>query len=475
MRLVPRNDHPVHPDRDYVLYWMIAARRTRSSFALDHALARARELGRPLLVLEPLRIGYRWASRRLHRFVVDGMVDQRGRFAEAGVAYLPYVERSEGEGRGLLAALAARACVVVTDEYPAFFLPAMVDAAAARIPARLESVDGNGLLPLRTTSKAYPTAATFRRHLQKTLPDHLSTAPTPDPLVGYDLGRATIPADIERRWPSAADLLDDPSGLDRLPIGDLAPAPLRGGSAEGERVLDTFLDRGLDKYADHNHPDEESTSGLSPYLHFGAVSVHDVVRRVLERESWSPDRLGRPTGSRERWWGLSAPAEQFVDEVVTWRELGYGFCFHEPRFDRYDTLPGWARATLAAHAGDPRPHRYDLDALAAAATGDRIWNAAQRQLVGEGRIHGYLRMVWGKRVLEWSATPEQAWEALIELNNRYAVDGRDPNSYSGIAWTLGRFDRPWGPERPIFGVVRYMSSDNTWKKLSMTRWFAKWG
>jgi len=159
---------------------------------------------------------------------------------------------------------------------------------------------------------------------------------------------------------------------------------------------------------------------------------------------------------------------------VTWRELGYGFCFYRRDHDRWSALPGWARATLDKHARDPRPEIYTRAELAAARTGDPIWNAAQRQLLRDGTIHNYLRMLWGKKIVEWSPTPRAALATLIELNNKYAVDGRDPNSYTGIFWTLGRFDRPWGPVRPIFGTVRYMSSDATKKKLDMKDYLARW-
>ena len=163
-----------------------------------------------------------------------------------------------------------------------------------------------------------------------------------------------------------------------------------------------------------------------------------------------------------------------MDELLTWREVGHGFCHYRDDFDRYEALPGWARNLFDAHASDPRPHCYRLDELEHAATHDPLWNAAQRQLVAEGRIHNYLRMLWGKKILEWSPSPRAALAALIELNNKYAVDGRDPNSYAGIFWTLGRFDRPWGPERPIFGVIRYMSSDNTARKVRVKNYLTRW-
>ena len=172
---------------------------------------------------------------------------------------------------------------------------------------------------------------------------------------------------------------------------------------------------------------------------------------------------------------MSDTAEAFVDEFVTWRELGYNFCWQRSDYEDFASLPDWAKATLQKHATDPREHVYSLDEFAAGATHDPLWNAAQRQLRESGVLQNYLRMLWGKKVLEWSRTPEDAMAILIELNNRYALDGRNPNSYSGISWVLGRYDRPWAPERDVYGVIRYMSSTNTVKKLKMKRWLARWG
>jgi deoxyribodipyrimidine photo-lyase len=172
---------------------------------------------------------------------------------------------------------------------------------------------------------------------------------------------------------------------------------------------------------------------------------------------------------------MSVPAEAFLDQLVTWREVGLNMCTLRPDdYMRYESLPDWAQKTLADHQKDPRGALYTRAELEGARTGDRVWNAAQRELLREGRIHNYLRMLWGKRVLEWTRTPEEALEILIELNDKYALDGRDPNSYSGIFWTFGRYDRPWGPERPVYGSVRYMSSANTVKKLDLERYLERY-
>ncbi len=472
-RIQACNPAPVRAEGEFVLYWMIAFRRTEWNFSLQRAVEWAAELRKPLVIFEPLRIGYRWASDRLHRFVIDGMADNATRIAAAknrGVLYFPYVEPVPDADKGLLAALAKRACVVVTDDYPSFFLPRMVSAVAARLPVRLEQVDSNGLLPLRATDRVFTTAFSFRAFLQKELRPHLENFPRPDPLAGVKLPAIkALPAEITRRWPSvSAKLLSgSPAELAALPIDhSVGVVDYRGGPTAARKRLRQFLDQHVANYAAvANEPDDDARSGLSPYLHFGHISPHELFHELMLRQRWSPKRLAEQSnGKREGWWGASAGAESWLDEFVTWRELGYNMTSHRSDYDCYESLPDWAQKTLGKHLSDPRQYVYSLDAFAEARTHDPLWNAAQTQLLREGRIHNYLRMLWGKKILEWTASPHDALMVMIELNNRYALDGRDPNSYSGIFWCLGRYDRPWGPERPIFGTVRYMSSDNTAKK-----------
>jgi deoxyribodipyrimidine photo-lyase len=467
-------------DGDFVLYWMIAARRTGWSFALQRAVEHALRLRKPLVVLEALRVGYRWASERLHAFVIEGIADNARALEGRPVTYLPYVEPEPGAGKGLLEALAARACVVVTDDAPVFFLPRAVAAAAGRLPALLEAVDGNGLLPLAATDAVFPTAFAFRRLLQGVLPAHLKEAPLPDPLAGVRLPRLpSLPEEVTRRWPAASPALleCEHSAIAALPVDHLVGRvpEVRGGRSAGVASLRRFLNERLAHYHEaRNRPEQEATSGLSPYLHFGHVSAHEVFATVAERERWTADRLApKASGKRAGWWGMSVAAEAFLDQLVTWREVGFNFASKRDDAERYDSLPAWARTTLEKHAGDRRPHLYTPEQLEQAATHDPLWNAAQAQLVREGTIHNYLRMLWGKKILEWSPTPRQALEVMLELNNRYALDGRDPNSASGILWCLGRYDRPWGPERAIFGTVRYMSSENTARKVRVATYIAR--
>ncbi len=475
------NPAPVRGDSEFVLYWMIAFRRLSSNFSLQRAVELAIELKKPLVIFEPLRIGYRWASDRIHRFVIDGMAENAARIAalkNAGVMYFPYVEPRPNADKGLLAALAQHACVVVTDDFPSFFLPRIVSAAASRLPVRLESVDSNGLLPLRATDRVFTTAFSFRAFLQKQLPPYLEEFPIANPLKGVRLPPfKSLPPVITKRWPavSAKLLARDRAELAALPIDhSVSIVEARGGSTVARQRLTKFLDHHLPHYAaGANDPDADNRSGLSPYLHFGHISAHELFHELMLREEWSPASLGEKTGGkREGWWGASPGAESWLDEFITWRELGYNMTSHRDDYDQYQSLPAWAQATLARHERDPRQFVYSLEEFATAATHDPLWNAAQTQLIREGRIHNYLRMLWGKKILEWTATPRDALDVMIELNNKYALDGRNPNSYSGIFWVLGRYDRPWGPERPIFGSIRYMSSENTRKKIRVREYLS---
>ncbi len=474
------NRATLNADGDYVLYWMIASRRLTHNFALDRALEHCRDLRKPLLIFEPLRCGYQWASDRFHRFVIDGMADNARECAQHNVRYYSYVEPRPGAGHGLLEALAARACVVVTDDYPCFFLPRMVAAAAKKLPIPLEAVDSNGLLPLRTSDRAFVRAFDFRRHLQKVLLAHLDAFPLTAPL--HDAGLPTppsVPEQITSRWPpTSAPLLEGaPGSLAVLPIDHaVKPAGMRGGHVAGYEQGKNFVEQKLPHYiSQHNYPERDATSNLSPYLHFGHVSVHEIFSLIVRAENWRPAKASlRSTGARENWWNMSASTESYLDQLITWREVGYNFCAFREDYDRFDSLPAWAKATLEEHASDKRPYQYAAEELEAASTHDSLWNAAQGQLLRDGYIHNYLRMLWGKKILQWSASPQAALDALIHLNNKYSLDGRDPNSYSGIFWCLGRYDRAWGPIRPIFGAIRYMTSENTARKFPLKNYLQKY-
>ncbi len=475
VRITPLNEHAIRTDGDYVLYWMVGARRTSWNFALDRARELADELKKPIVVFEALRADYPWACERFHQFVVDGMRDNLRACQSRGVLYYPYIEPMRHEGKGLLDRLAERAAVVVTDDFPALFLPKMVAAAGRQLSICVEAIDSNGLLPLRAVDAVFPTVYAFRRAVQRLLPAHLGARPQRDPFAGVLRPAPLLPADIQARWPAATEWLES-GAMARFPVDhSVAPTGARGGECAARARLHEFLASDLARYGtQRNQPDEEVSSRLSAYLHWGHMSVHEIFDAIVTREGWLGALPAKATGVREGWWGLSPSTESFLDELIVWRELGYNMAAKRPDYDRFESLPSWAINTLKKHQNDERDPVYTLASFEDARTHDPLWNAAQRQLRREGRIHNYLRMLWGKKILEWSATPREALRIMVELNNKYALDGRNPNSYSGICWVLGRYDRPWLPERPVFGAIRYMSSENTARKLQVRKYLNRY-
>jgi deoxyribodipyrimidine photo-lyase len=458
---------PTATDRRYVLYWMTAFRRLEDNFALQRALQHCAASGKPLLILESLEIDYPWACPRFHQAVLDGMRENRDRAAGFGAAYLALAERAAGQVVDLLEALSKDAVCVVSDDFPDRRHQSRLGAAAERVGRRFEAVDCNGLLPMRAASRVYPSAYAFRRFLQGELPSHLVRPPLERPLEAYAALDLPSPAPVlPEEWPPLSEF-EARSGFLRGNRGVDPVAGFHGGTRAAEDRLESFLRGDLDLYGDfRNHPERDVGSRLSSYLHFGHISVHRVFRALARREGWSPHRLSPKTsGGRTGWWGMGPNAEAFLDELVTWRELGYNMAWQVADYDRWKSLPDWARDTLLAHSRDEREHRYTAEEFERAETHDPLWNAAQIQLREEGRIHNYLRMLWGKKILHWTAHPAEALDIMIELNNKYALDGSNPNSYTGICWVLGRYDRAWGPERPIFGKIRYMSSENTARKF----------
>lgn len=480
-RLRLLNSLPIQSDRAFVLYWMTAFRRTSYNFALQHAVDLANELKKPLVVLEALRCHYRWASDRFHRFVIDGMMDNARAVRDASTTYVSYVEPHSGHGSGLIEALSQHACVVVSDDFPCYFHPAMYSLVARHLHCRIELVDSNTIVPMRWADRTFTVAHSYRRYMQKIIYEAIPEFPLENPLKVLKAKQfADIPKVIQSRWGISVN----EKAIDKLQKIRLSDLPLdhavavtsdRGGEIAARSLLKTFVSKKLSRYSlDRNEPEKIGSSNLSAYLHFGQIGPHEVFMEIAEASRWNATKLGKPNGKMDGFWNMGENAEAFLDQLMTWREIGFNMCCRERHYLRYESLPDWALTTLEEHASDERPYIYTLNEFEESKTHDPLWNAAQQQLVREGRIHNYLRMLWGKKILHWSRTPQDALQIMIELNNKYALDGRDPNSYSGIFWVLGRYDRAWGPERSIFGKVRYMTSESTQNKWATKNYIAKY-
>ena len=500
-RVRSANFLPVNTAGKYVLLWPQMVRRLHSSHALDHALRWCAELGKPLVVYEALKLHYPWASARHHTYILQGMRDNAAAAKTLGVYYWPFVETPEDDGHGLVKTLAKDACVVVTDDYPAYIVPAHNRSLAAALDVAFELVDGNSLVPLSQLGATVGAAAHLRPRIHAQFAQAWGQRAAAEPDVPKVAQSKLEPPFTP--WDAKQDIA---AFVASLPLDKTVPAVAEvGGSVAGKKALADFVANKLPHYAEErNEPDDparNAASGLSAYLHYGHIGIQDVAEAILG-ETWTPAEINpKAKGKRDDFYTRDPNRNSFLDEAITWRDVGYQWHFTKGQaakggknvsweagpfpqfnFQSFDfspggertldvVLPAWARETLQTHANDKREFLYSLDEFENAATHDDLWNAAQTELVATGRMHNYLRMLWAKKVLEWTATPAEAYRVLEHLNNKYAIDGRDPNSYTGILWCFGLFDRPWAPERNVFGVLRFMSSGATAKKFKLAGYY----
>ncbi|HKO98428.1 MAG TPA: hypothetical protein VJU86_15630 [Pyrinomonadaceae bacterium] len=440
-RVTPLNDCAENTKGRYVMYWMQMFKRASHNYALNFAIELANERGVPLLVYEGLKYNYPWASDRIHTFILEGVAEKHLEFERRGIRYAFYLQRNSRDPRNTVARLAKDAALLVTDDYPCFIIPEH-NQRVAELKLPVFAVDANGMLPMAAFQKEEYAAYTLRPKLNRMLPD------APRRIVTPRLKVADI--DIEINCPET-EFTDEniPALVSECEIDhSVRPSKLyRGGPKAGRQRLKYFVEHILPDYdSTRNEPSVDGSSRLSPYLHFGFLSIQEVVEAV--EKSPAPQ---------------SAKAA-FLEEAIVRRELSFNLTRHNPNYDSLDALPPWAQKTMRDHESDPRPELLEAKTIEAAETYDELWNAAQRELVNTGLLHNYVRMLWGKRVIEWQRSYEMAFELLVHLNNKYALDGRDPNSYAGILWCFGKHDRPW-PEREIFGTMRYMSSKSMSRKF----------
>ena len=446
------NEIRLVPDGAFVLYWMQSTHRLQENWALRFAVLEGERLNRPVLVYHELASDDEHASDRMHTFALEGVRDIARDAAAKGYCYRFVLNRGETDLRAL-ARLARRACLVVTDDTPTGAVRTRTARFANVAPCRVLAVDSVGVVPAAMFPREEYAARTIRPKLAK-LRDH-ALEPVEDRAPRKEMPASLAASlEIDAFDPLGADI---PSEVARCAIDhSVPPSPLRGGTRAARARLEHFARTGLQSYRERRAEpnDSDGSSRLSAYLRWGHLSAAEVARTVL----------------------ASAPAEEaeaFLDEMITWRELSLNFCHHDPAHRSIDAVPEWARRTMADHADDEREAVYDLDTLDRAETHEPLWNAGQRELLATGQMHNAVRMLWGKSVLLWTATYEAALEALLWLNDRYALDGRDPNSYANILWCFGKFDRPFA-RRPIWGTIRPMSLARARAKFDVASYVARW-
>lgn len=443
-RIESLNDCDRRADGAYVLYWMQEAQRARGNAALELAIRSANKYSLPVVVCFGLMDGYPDANARHYMFMLEGLADCARELRARGIAFV----LRRGGPADIVLGMSQNAAAVICDRS---YMPAqrswrrtLADAAGCPVV----QVETEVVVPVDVASdKSEYAARTIRPRIHRVWDEYLVPLDETEPDVAAD--GLTLESDIDVSDPRAALALLD---IDR----SVKPVKrFRGGRAEALRRLDDFIDNVLGGYATgRNEPSAARTSFLSPYLHFGHVSPVEIALAVRQSEN-----------------GSAEDRNSFIEELVVRRELAMNYAAFEPAFETYAAVPGWARKSLDEHAGDEREYVYDIDTLAACDTHDPHWNDAMREMVHTGFMHNYMRMYWAKKILEWSATPEEAFTTTIALNNRYFLDGRDANSYANVAWCYGVHDRAW-TERPVFGKIRYMNANGLNRKFDMAAYSA---
>ncbi|MDA0745701.1 MAG: deoxyribodipyrimidine photo-lyase [bacterium] len=426
----------------YVLYWMQQAQRVAWNHALEYAIRRANERSLPVVVGFGLTDHYPEANERHYAFLLEGLKEVDRHLRRRGIRF---VIRYGSPDRVVLV-LAKEAALVVTDRGYLKVQRSWRKTVAEKVPCQVVEVESDAVVPVEVVSdKEEYAARTIRPKIHRHLEEYLV------PVEETDVKHPSVRMSFKGLDAQDVDEVLKGLKVDRS-VGRVRM--FKGGASRAHEMLDRFVAERLATYAeDRNRPALGAVSHMSPYLHFGQISSLEIAMRVQEASGRSE-------------------TEVYLEELIVRRELSLNLVWYNPGYHTYEVIPEWAQKTLAKHEEDAREFLYDREAFEAGETHDPYWNAAQQEMVATGKMHNYMRMYWGKKVLEWSETPGEAFETALYLNNKYELDGRDANSYAGVAWCFGKHDRPW-KERSVFGTVRYMNSAGLDRKFNMDAYVQK--
>ncbi len=426
---------------DYVLYWMQATQRSEDNHALEFAIKTANVLRLPVVVYFGLTDHFPEANQRHYYFMLQGLREVQASLRKRKILFVIRHESPEAGAE----AMAKKAALVVCDCGYLRMQKQWRNYLAERTECQVVQVESDCIVPVRVAStKEEYSAATIRTKIISQLPQYLV------PLIQTNPKFSSLSLDL-----FSLDITDPDKVLTILSIDRSVGMAegCRGGITEARVQLRQFIAERLEKYArKKNDPNAGVLSGMSTYLHFGQISPLEIALKVDE------------SGVQER--------HAYMEELIIRRELAINFVFYNAHYDSFEGLPVWAKKTLLNHITDRRQYNYSIVDLEHAETHDKYWNAAQLEMMITGKMHGYMRMYWGKKILEWNASPETALHNALYLNNKYALDGRDPNSYAGIAWCFGKHDRPWAP-RPVYGNIRYMNENGLRRKFNTEQYVDK--
>ncbi len=421
-----------------MVYWMQASQRTQYNHSLEYAIYQANKLKKPLVVYFGLTDGYPEANRRHYYFLLEGLKEVKASLEERGIQMVA-LHRSPEQGA---LEMAESSSLMVTDRGYLDIQRKWRDYVVQHIECPLIQVESEVVVPVETASdKEEYSAATIRKKIKRNLERFMV------PVKSQSLLKDSLDMEF-----SSFSLENVKKVLSKLKIDESVREVeyFHGGTGEALNHLENFFENKLDHFKDErNDPVRDYLSHMSPYLHFGQISPLHIALAVSNRESQGK--------------------EAFLEELLVRRELSMNFVFYNPLYHKFDCLPDWAKKTLLEHENDEREYIYSKDELERAETHDPYWNAAEMEMVLTGKMHGYMRMYWGKKILEWTDNPREAFDIALYLNNKYEIDGRDPNGFTGVAWCFGKHDRAW-KEREIFGKVRYMNANGLRRKFKIDQY-----
>lgn len=430
-------------DRKPVAYWMSRDQRVDDNWALIFAQNLAIEQKSPLIVVFCLVDFFLGATYRHFHFMLKGLKETSENLKRFKIPFVLLKGAPEEELPRFIDENNVSA--IISDFDPLKIKLDWKKKILDKIKIPFYEVDAHNIIPCWVVSdKKEFSAFTFRNRYRKLIDDFLTDFPA---IISHPFNNGTIKNsfDLEETLKN----LKVDKKVDKVGWID-------SGESGAKKILKKFLDEKIDRYVlERNDPSKDALSNLSPYLHFGQISAQRVALEVLKSQ------------------GDKKSKDAFLEELIIRRELADNFCYHEKNYDNFEGFPEWAKKTLNKHRLDKRPIIYSLEDLEGANTHDELWNSAQLEMVITGKMHGYLRMYWAKKILQWSETPEEALKIAIYLNDKYEIDGRDPNGYTGIAWSIGGVhDRPW-KERDIFGMIRYMSYEGCTRKFNVAKYIEK--
>jgi len=430
----------------YIIYWMSHSHRANFNHSLEFAIELSNQSGKPLLVYFPITDKYKHSNARYYKFMLDGILEAKKSVEERGIKFA--IEKVNDIKQRIIE-LSENAYALITDKAYLKYYRKLNKYIADKLDVPVYEIESDVCVPVEIASdRQEPYAFTFRKKICSLLDKYIVELKPREPKiksVSFDFGIEEI------TFNNSLEILNI-LNIDK----SVSLSPFVGGYSQARKYLEEFIEKKLHRYKEfRSHPELDYQSNLSPYLHFGQISPIEVVLEVLSKYGRKDENV-----------------DSFFNELIVWRELARNFCYYNPNYNQYEGIPDWAKQTLEEHKSDKREYIYTIEELENAKTHDEYWNSAQLELLKTGKMHNYMRMYWCKKLIEWTDDPKKAFDIACYLNDKYELDGRDPNGYAGISWCFGTHDRPW-KERKIFGKIRYMSASGLEAKFDIKKYVEK--